>query len=71
MESPRPEEENILKDVRNLFRLNKLKKETNDAAIKSIRNLFRLGKEIKQLKRKHLEILGIFLGMKKKIIINQ
>ena len=31
--------ENIFKDVRNLFRLNKLEKETNDAAIKGIRNL--------------------------------
>ena len=30
IESSRPEEENIIKDVRNLFRLNKLK--TNDAA---------------------------------------
>ena len=35
-------EENIIKDVRNLFRLKKLKKETNDAAIKGIRNRFRL-----------------------------
>ena len=35
-------DENIIKDVRNLFRLNKLKKETNDAAIKGIRNIFRL-----------------------------
>ena len=26
MESSRPEEENIIKDARNLFRLNKLKK---------------------------------------------
>ena len=33
IESSRPEEENIIKDVRNLFRLNKLKKETNDAAM--------------------------------------
>ena len=36
--------ENIIKDVRNLFRLNKLKIETNDAAIKGRRNLFRLKK---------------------------
>ena len=38
-------EENIIKDVRNLFRLNKLENETNDAAIKGMRNLFRLKKE--------------------------
>ena len=31
--------ENIFKDVRNPFRLNKLVKETNDAATKGIRNL--------------------------------
>ena len=33
-------EENIIKDLRNLFRLDNLKKETNDAAINGIRNLF-------------------------------
>ena len=38
-------EENITKDVRNLFRLKKLKKETNDATIKGITNLFRLKKK--------------------------
>ena len=37
--------ENIIKDVRNHFRLQKLKKETNDSAIKSIRNFFRLKKK--------------------------
>ena len=37
-------EENIIKYVRNLFRLKKLKKETNDTAIKGIKNLFRLKK---------------------------
>ena len=42
-------EENIFKDVRNLFRLNKVEKETNNAAIKGITNLFRLKKEKKQL----------------------
>ena len=34
MESSRFEAENIIKDVRNLFRLNKLEKEANDAATK-------------------------------------
>ena len=38
-------EENIIKYVRNLFRLKKLKKEPNDTAIKGIKNLFRLKKE--------------------------
>ena len=38
MENPRPKEENIIKDSRNLFRL---KKELNYTAIKDIRNLFR------------------------------
>ena len=36
--------ENIIKGVRNLFRLKRLKQETNDAAIKGIRNIFRLKK---------------------------
>ena len=43
-------EENIIKNVRNLFRLKKLKKETNDVAINGIRNLFRLKKENKAIK---------------------
>ena len=47
MENPRPEEEKIIKDIRNPFRL---KKEQNDTAIKDIRNLFRIKKEIKGIK---------------------
>ena len=39
MERSRLEQDNIIKDVRNLFILNKLEKETNDAATKGIRNL--------------------------------
>ena len=49
MENPRPEEENIIKDIRNLFRL---KKEQNYTAIKDIGNLFGLWKEIKAIKDK-------------------
>ena len=41
MENPRYEEEKIIKDIRNLFRL---KKEQNDTAIKEIMNRFRLKK---------------------------
>ena len=37
-------EENIIKGIKNIFRLNKLEKETNNTAIKGIRNLFRLEK---------------------------
>ena len=47
MESPSLEEKNIIKDVRNLFRL---KKEIDDTKIKDIRNLFRLKKEKKVIK---------------------
>ena len=39
MENPRSEEEKIIKDNRNYFRL---KKEQNNITIKDIRNLFRL-----------------------------
>ena len=38
IENPRPEEENLIKDMRNLFRL---KQELNYTAIKDTRNLFR------------------------------
>ena len=38
MENPKLEEEKIIKDMKNLFRLNK---EVNHTAVKDIRNLFR------------------------------
>ena len=44
MESLSLEEENIVKDVKKFFNLNKLEKETNDDAIKDIRKIFRLRK---------------------------
>ena len=47
MESLTLEEENIFKDIRDLFRL---KKELNYTAIKDIRNCFRLEKETKAIK---------------------
>ena len=40
----RSEKENIIKYVRNHFRLEKLKKEAVDTTIKDIKNLFRLEK---------------------------
>ena len=48
MGNPKPEEENIIKDVRNLFRLEKLKTETTDTTMKDITYLFRLEKENKE-----------------------
>ena len=62
MESPRLEEENIIKDVRNLFRLERLKKETTDITIKDIRNLLKPEKENKVIKYRILKILETFLG---------
>ena len=64
-------EENIIKDVRNLFRLKNFKKEPNDTAIKDISLDWK--KKRNQLKIKFLEMLEILLDMKKKekIIINQ
>ena len=47
VKNPKPEEEKIIKDIRNLFRLNK---EQTDTAIKDIRNLFRLKKETREIK---------------------
>ena len=60
-------EENIIKYIRNPFRLNQ---EINCTPIKDIRILFRLEKKLKLLKVEYLEILKMFLSMKKKIIIN-
>ena len=44
------EEENIIKDVRNLFRLKKLKQETIATTIIDIRNPFRLERENKAIR---------------------
>ena len=49
MENLGPEEENIIKDIRNIFRLEK---------------------KLKELKIEYLQILKIFVSLKKKIIIN-
>ena len=70
MESLSLEEENIIADVRNLFRL---KKELNCAANKELRNLFRLEKKTKAVKDRTLRDIRIILSMKKKkkIVINQ
>ena len=46
MENSRSEEEKIIKDIRNLFRL---KEKQNVTTIKDIRNLFR--KKLKELKK--------------------
>ena len=48
LEEDKNMKDNIIKDIRNLFRLKNIKKETNDATIKGIRNLFRLKTKIKQ-----------------------
>ena len=46
MENPRSEEEKIIKDIRNFFRLDK---ELNDTAINDIKAFFRI-KKIKGIK---------------------
>ena len=63
------EEENIIKDIRNLFRL---KREQNCPAVKDIRNLFRQEKETKAIRDR---ILGDFKNLfenekEEKIVIN-
>ena len=70
MENPETEKENIIKDARNPFRLEKLKKAI-DTTIKDIQNLFRLGKENKAIRNIVLRVVRNFFRMKKKIIINQ
>ena len=44
-ESLSPEEENIIKDLRNLFRLKKEIKEIKDMVLRNIKNLFTYEKE--------------------------
>ena len=40
MKNPRPEEENIIKDIRNLFRLEKKVKVIKDRILRDIQNFF-------------------------------
>ena len=63
MESLSLEEENVIKDIGNLFRL---KKEQNYTAVKDIRNLFRQDKETKSVKDRILrDIKNLFQHEKK------
>ena len=57
LEEDKNMEENIIKDLRNLFRLDNLKKETNDAAINGIRNLFWFKKENQAIKDRIITIV--------------
>ena len=67
MESPSLGEENIIKGIRNLFRLQTLKKETTDITIKDRRNLFRLEKELKEIEDRILrDIRNVFILKKRK-----
>ena len=69
MENPRPEEENIIKDITNLF---KLKKEQNYTAIKDIKNLFKLEKETKAIKDRILrDNKNLFEHDKEEVIYNK
>ena len=43
--NPRPEEENTIKDIKNLFRLEKETKATKDKILRDTKNLFEHGKE--------------------------
>ena len=54
IESSVLEEEQIVKDVKNLFRLKKPKMETIDTTIKDIRSIFILEKENKTIKDRML-----------------
>ena len=45
MKNPKPEEEKIIKDIRNLFRLKKETKEIKYMVLRNIKNLFEYEKE--------------------------
>ena len=46
MRNPSPEEENIIKDIRNLFRFENLKKEITDTTKKSIKKIEKYKKSL-------------------------
>ena len=60
MEIPSLEKENIVKDVIDLFRLEKLNNEATDTTIKCIRSLFRLERENKAIKDRILRDIRNF-----------
>ena len=66
MKSLSLEEENIIKDIRNLFRI---KKELNYTAIKDTKNLFRLEKETKALKPVRVRIFRVTIILKTKVTV--
>ena len=69
MESLSLEEENIIRDIRNLFIL---KKEQSYTATKDIRNIFGLEKEIKAIKDRILrDIKNIFENEKEEVNYNK
>ena len=69
MESSSLEEENIIRDIRNLFRL---KKEQSYTATKDIRSIFGLEKEIKAIKDRILrDIKNIFENEKEEVNYNK
>ena len=68
MENPRPEEDKIIKDIRNIFRL---EKELNYSAIIYIRNLFKLEKDTKAIKDRILRDIKNFFEHEEETIINQ
>ena len=51
MESSRPEG-NIIKNIGNVFSMEKLKKETNYATVKGARNVFKIEKENKAIRER-------------------
>ena len=64
MESPSLEKENIIEDVRNLFNLENLKRETTDATLKTL-DLFRLEKENEKIKDRILRDIRNFFRLQK------
>ena len=61
-------EENIIKNVINLFRLKKLKKETKNATIKGISNLSRWKIYIQQLNAEYLMTLKSFWAWRRRLL---
>ena len=70
MENPRPEEEKIIKDIENLFRIKKENKGSKDVVLRSIKNLFEYKKKKKIIiNQQKLIIVGTIIILNIKVMV--
>ena len=69
MESLSLEEEKIIKDIRNLFRLQKETKAIKDVILRDIKNLFEHDEEENYYKPAELVFVGVTIILNMKVIV--